>query len=74
MENPLCALSIGLLGLAMEASEIAGDHKDVNVQLVPRVIQKLQKLTTQFFTLESSPPSKRTRFSPNSMDAENRKG
>ena len=43
--EPLTCLSIGLLGLAMESSDIAGEHKNVNYQLVPTIINKLQYLT-----------------------------
>lgn len=62
--EPLSCLAIGLLGLAMESSEIAGEHKEINYQMVPMIIQKLQAISETFTkSCQSSPPPKKIRFS-----------
>ena len=58
--EPLTCLSIGLLGLAMESSDIAGEHKNINYQLVPTIIKKLQYLTLLIHETNSQSTFSRT--------------
>ena len=75
-EEPLSCLAIGLLGLAMESSEIAGEHKDTNYELVPLIIQKMHVLWSSIHDppTHSSPPLKRGRFSSFSPTCEMENG
>ena len=71
-KEPLSCLAIGLLGLAMESSEIAGEQKDINYQMVPIIIGKLQELNEKLTkSAQSSPPSKKTRYSSPTIEIEN---
>ena len=71
LSEPLCALSIGLLGLAMECPDIAGEHKTINYELVPKIIKHMQFLIKLILPetepsrepTEGSPPTKRSRLS-----------
>ena len=85
MKEPLSSLSVGLLGLAMESSEIAGEHKNVNYQLVPKIIKKMQELARSPTVIkessmthhdwndpEHSPPAKRSKILPEEHESDSR--
>ena len=69
----------------MESSEIAGEHKNVNYQLVPKIIKKMQELasspkvvssqssmTHNDFDPEHSPPAKRSKILPEEHESDSR--
>ena len=71
LSEPLCALAVGLLGLAMECPDIAGEHKTINYNLVPKIIKQMQWLVRLILpecdpatnSEASSPPHKKSRLS-----------
>ena len=72
----------------MESSEIAGEHKNVNYQLVPKIIKKMQELASSSKVVtnikessmthhdwndpEHSPPAKRSKILPEEHESDSR--
>ncbi|KAK2725316.1 DDB1- and CUL4-associated factor 1-like isoform X2 [Artemia franciscana] len=63
--NPLQTYATGLLATAMEVSEIAGNHKDKNMHLVPIMLERLRDILNVF--LEEKKKEKITSVRPFAM-------